>query len=161
MQKVEILIQDFESDFENFAQIQQFLKVYKQFYKFMNLQVYKWFRLYNVHTKLGLDFLSLVWCHCTLYSLWNKTRLLLKGRMSTTENCLVEEIYSSPLDAIQPEKEPIYQTPDEAKYHCRSIKFDPPPLASSSHTSSNSSFSESEPSNEVTFSLTFYCFSVK
>ena len=63
--------------------------------------------------------------------------------MSTTENCLVEEIYSSPLDALQDEEEPIYQTLDEAKYHRRSIKFDTPISHSSS---SSSSFNEIETS---------------
>ena len=67
--------------------------------------------------------------------------------MSTTGNCLVQEIYSSPLDALQPkqseEQEPIYQTIDEAKYHRRSIKFDPP---SSAHASLSTS---SSPKNEL------------
>ena len=90
--------------------------------------------------------------------MWNKTRLLLKGRMSTTGNCLVQEIYSSPLDALQPqseEQEPIYQTIDEAKYHRRSIKFDPP---SSAHASLSTS---SSPKNELSsnvFDTFFTCF---
>ena len=84
----------------------------------------------------------------------SETRLLLKGRMSTTENCSVQEIYSSPLDALElqlDEHEPIYQTIDEAKYHRRSIKFDPP---SSSHTSSSTPSSpKNEPSSNVYLTL--------